>query len=320
MIVSASYRTDIPALYGAWFQQRLAEGFCVVGNPYRPNTPPRRVLLTRDTVEGWVFWTKNLAPFWSVLLELDQQHWPFYVQFTITGTGRDLEPGVPNWHRSVTICERFTRTFGRNRLVWRYDPIVVSQHFSPEWHAQHFETLVQMMAPYTHTVVFSIAHPYPKIHRRMAEAVPGWNPMPQLDGQALLAHLTQLALQYGVQPQLCAQPEYLPLDGLAAARCVDLQRLETIAGTSLNISPARSANRSGCLCAPSIDIGAYDTCTQGCAYCYAVNSFERAHQRLRTHRPDDVSLDPSWAHLTPSELSTLPTLPEPSSLLQSSWF
>lgn len=319
MIISASYRTDIPALYPAWFRQRLADGFCVVGNPYRPNTPPRRVLLTRATVDGWVFWTKNLAPFWSVLCDLDQQHWPFYVQYTITGTGRDLEPGVPDWHRSVAICEQFTQTFGRERLVWRYDPIVLSTHLSPEWHAHHFETLVQGMASYTDTVVFSVVHPYAKIQRRMAQVAPGWAQTRTHDAQRLLARLAETARQAGLTPQLCAQPEYLPVDGLAAAQCVDLSRLETIAGTSLGIASSRSPNRPGCLCAPSIDIGAYDTCTQGCAYCYAVSSFDRAHQRLHTHRADDVSLDPPWAQMTPDCLNALPTLPEPGAL-QPTWF
>ena len=34
MIVSASYRTDIPAFYGDWFRRRLAEGAVRVANPY----------------------------------------------------------------------------------------------------------------------------------------------------------------------------------------------------------------------------------------------------------------------------------------------
>ena len=49
MIVSASYRTDIPALYGAWFMNRLAAGFCAVVNPY--GGPPYRVALTREAVD-----------------------------------------------------------------------------------------------------------------------------------------------------------------------------------------------------------------------------------------------------------------------------
>lgn len=319
MIISASYRTDIPALYGAWFRQRLDDGFCVVGNPYHTNVSPRRVLLTRDAVNGWVFWTKNIAPFWPVLIDLAQMHWPFYVQYTLTGTGRDIEPRVPDWQRSVALCEQFAQTFGRERLVWRYDPIVLSSALNPDWHHRHFQALIRAMAPYTDTVIFSVVHPYAKIQRRMAQAAPGWELPRTQDAQILLSRLAETARQYGLLPQLCAQPEYLPIDGLAAAQCVDLSRLETIAGTSFGSASSRSPNRPGCLCAPSIDIGAYDTCTQGCAYCYAVTSFEHAHQRLHTHRPDDVSLHPQWAQMTLDRLNALPTLPQ-HGILQPSWF
>ena len=34
MIVSASYRTDIPAFYAGWFLRRLRAGYCRVANPY----------------------------------------------------------------------------------------------------------------------------------------------------------------------------------------------------------------------------------------------------------------------------------------------
>ncbi|HKO08209.1 MAG TPA: DUF1848 family protein, partial [Alphaproteobacteria bacterium] len=34
MIVSASYRTDIPAFYARWFLRRMHAGSCRVANPY----------------------------------------------------------------------------------------------------------------------------------------------------------------------------------------------------------------------------------------------------------------------------------------------
>ena len=34
MIISASYRTDIPAFYGEWFSNRLRAGYCKAVNPY----------------------------------------------------------------------------------------------------------------------------------------------------------------------------------------------------------------------------------------------------------------------------------------------
>ena len=42
-IISVSRRTDIPAFYGEWFEQRVSEGFVDVPNPF--NRKVRRVSL-----------------------------------------------------------------------------------------------------------------------------------------------------------------------------------------------------------------------------------------------------------------------------------
>ena len=92
MIVSASYRTDIPAHYGAWFLRRLDAGFAMVASPY--GGPDYRVSLAPGDADGFVFWTRNAGPFLPVLEEVKRRGFPFVVQFTITGTPRVLEPGT----------------------------------------------------------------------------------------------------------------------------------------------------------------------------------------------------------------------------------
>jgi len=61
MIISASRRTDIPALYSKWFFNRLEAGFVMIPNPRVPNRLGR-VELSPDTVDCIVLWTKNPAP------------------------------------------------------------------------------------------------------------------------------------------------------------------------------------------------------------------------------------------------------------------
>ena len=78
MIVSASYKTDIPAFYGSWFRARMAAGFADVTNPW--GGPPFRVDLRRQAVDGFVFWTRNAAPF---LDELDPTD---FIETTATDT------------------------------------------------------------------------------------------------------------------------------------------------------------------------------------------------------------------------------------------
>lgn len=94
MIVSASYRTDIPAFFGRWFGERWAEGFCDVLNPY--NRKPYRVGLRPAEVDGVVFWTRAAHGFLPQLDRIAADGVPFVVQYTSTGYGPGVEPGVPD--------------------------------------------------------------------------------------------------------------------------------------------------------------------------------------------------------------------------------
>jgi hypothetical protein len=88
---------------------------------------------------------------------------------------------------------------------------------------------------------------------------------------------------------VCSQPELI-VPGAAGAACVDAARLADIAGRP--VAAKRKGNRPGCLCHESRDIGGYDSCAMGCAYCYAVSSPETAQRRLARHDPEADSLTP----------------------------
>ena len=58
MIISASRRTDIPALYPEWFMNRLLAEEVLVPNPYN-RKKVSRIRLTPEVVDCFVFWTKE---------------------------------------------------------------------------------------------------------------------------------------------------------------------------------------------------------------------------------------------------------------------
>jgi hypothetical protein len=80
MIISASYRTDIPAFYGDWFIRRLNAGYCKAVNPY--SQQPFTVSLDKSYAEGFVFWTKNISPFLNNLQVVEAKEYPFIIQYT----------------------------------------------------------------------------------------------------------------------------------------------------------------------------------------------------------------------------------------------
>ncbi len=287
MIISASYKTDIPAHYGAWFARRLDAGWCRVVNPWGGQVST--LDLTPRAVDGFLFWTRNIAPFRPVLDEVAERGLPFYVQYTVTGYPRALEAGVPQADDAVAaVCDLASR-FGIGNVVWRYDPVVLTDATPPDWHRANFARLAGALAPWVDEVTLSFMHPYRKTRRNLDAAGLAWRDPTDDEKRAILADLAGEAVAHGLTPTLCTQPD-LRIPPLTAARCIDAERLSRMAGRYIN-APGKGY-RQGCACASARDIGDYDTCAQGCVYCYAVSKRDTAKRRLRAHDPESPALRP----------------------------
>lgn len=289
MIVSASYRTDIPAFYGPWFLNRLEAGYTRTVNPYggQVSTVP----LTVDAVDGFVFWTRNLEPFFGALDAVRGRNLPFVVQYTVTGYPRMLDAATILPERAIAHLQALAADFGPAAAVWRYDPIVFSSLTPPDWHRDNFRRLCGAMKGAADEVVVSYAQIYRKTARNMAVAARAggfewWDP-PDADKREFLAGLTDIADGHGLRLTLCDQPE-LRSEGVGEARCIDAERLSRVAGRP--ITAPRRPHRKTCGCWASRDIGAYDSCPHGCAYCYAVSSRKVAKRRFRDHDPNSAFL------------------------------
>ena len=285
MIISASYKTDIPAFYADWFRRRLRDGRCSMVNPYGGQR--YEISLRPADVEGFVFWTRNIEPFLPVLHELRAGNAAFFVHYTLTGYPRPLEPSVIPHERSLALIGELAARFGPRAVVWRYDPVFMTSLTPAEWHRRNFDHLASALSGLADEVVLSFTHVYAKTRRNADRAARrhGFNwsdPAPDRK-RALLEELAGLARARGFRASLCAQPDLLG-PSLAPARCIDAERLGDVAGRKIAVR--EQGNRPGCLCAQSRDLGAYDSCPHGCIYCYAVRRPELAKQRFRRHDPD----------------------------------
>lgn len=287
MIISASYKTDLPAFHGEWFMNRLRAGFCRVKNPC--GGKPFTVDLRPEAVEGFVFWTRNLGPFLP-RLEAIRPTWPFVVQYGITGYPRALDAGTIAPEVAIAHLKAVARTFGPRTAVWRYDPIVFSALTPPAWHRENFAHLAGELAGTVDEAVVSCAQIYRKTARNLDAAGLAWNDPPDGDKRALLAELAGIAAGAGMRLTLCAQPHLL-VPGVEPAACIDVKRLSDLAGREIAVP--RKPHRPECGCWASRDIGDYDSCPQGCAYCYAVRDRATAKRRLAAHDPEGEFLIPS---------------------------
>lgn len=291
MIVSASYRTDIPAFYAEWFLRRLDEGFALVRNPY--SAQMYRVDLRPQRVTGFVFWTRNFGPLLERLDRLRAFGRPFVVQFTITDYPRQIEPAVIPAEKAVAQMHRLAREVHPLCPVWRYDPVLFTSLTPTEFHERNFARLAAALEGATDEVVISFAQIYAKSRRNLDAAARRhgftWTDAPDDAKRELAARLALLARRHGMRLTVCSQPEYLA-PAAEEARCVDVRRLARISGEPLE-APLKG-NRPGCACHESRDIGEYDTCPHGCLYCYAVRHRRVALARYRAHDPASPSLLP----------------------------
>lgn len=263
MILSVSRRTDIPNYYAPWFYRRLREGFVCVRNPMNPRRISR-ILLSPDTVDCIVFWTKNPEKMLYRLSELEA--YPYYFQFTLTGYGREIEPGLPDKKHLLAVFKELSRQVGRERVVWRYDPIFISERYLVSYHLHAFEEIAKTLRSFTDTVVISFLDVYAKIKRRIE--VFGIHMSTEEQMLELAGAMARIAAENGMRIEACAEQTDLTGVGVLRGNCIDKARIERLTGSTIRAHKDPN-QRMVCGCMESIDIGAYNTCKNGCAYCYA---------------------------------------------------
>lgn len=271
MIISASRRTDIPAFYSRWFMERVREGFCEVPNPFRPSQVSRISLAPAD-VDCVVFWSKNPAPLIRYLAELDHRGYRYYFQFTLNGYPKVIEAHVPPVKRLITIFRRLADIVGPERVIWRYDPVLLSALTGYQYHAHHFAWLASRLAGYTYRVVISIFDWYPRVAQRLGK--PPYHQLqvmrtPQEEPYfaEMVTHLATTAVAHGMTITSCAELIDLQPYGILPGSCIDGALIESLFGVHVTRAKDKG-QRPACHCVRSRDIGKYGTCHFGCIYCY----------------------------------------------------
>lgn len=263
MILSASRRTDIPAFYSEWFYQRVREGFVCVRNPVNAHQVSR-IPISPEVVDCIVFWTKNAAPMLDQLARLDE--YDYYFQFTINNYGRETESCVPELSERLETFMRLSEKIGRARVIWRYDPILFSDQYTPEYHLKSFETIASALGAYTEKCVFSFVDIYPAKNGRSLDRMNArWLSAGETDRFA--GELARIGRQNGLSLATCAEAVDLAGHGIEPNSCIDRALIERITGAAIRVGDDRQ--REHCGCAKCDDIGSYDTCPHGCVYCYA---------------------------------------------------
>ena len=289
MIISASRRTDIPAFYADWLMNRLRSGYCLVSNPWNPKQVSRISLVEAD-IDAIVFWTKNPAPLMPYLPEIDGMGLKYCFLFTLNDYPADLEPHVPELASRIQTFRELSAVIGKQRLTWRYDPIIISRRFDPDYHALAFKRIADNLSGSTDRVIVSIADFYAKTKRRLSavESATGdafiRDPFTFSGFPDMTRSMSVTAAKNGMTIQSCAEDDRLEAMGIKPGKCIDDGLLKRALGISVS-GRRDSGQRPKCLCVESRDIGANNSCRHGCEYCYATSSQAQSERYAGSHDP-----------------------------------
>lgn len=289
-LISASRRTDIPAFFSEWFINRLKAGYCLVKNPFNPNQVSRISLLPQD-VAAFIFWTRNPAPFRTALIQLDKMNFKYGFLITVTGYPKEIEPHTPSTTKAIRAITDLAGKIGKEKIIWRYDPVLFSDKIDFAWHSSNFTDLAQRLAPAVSGCIISLLDFYRKTRKNLKGVENHHfieNPF-ELDGlPGFLTELRRIATGNSLKIQTCCEDNSVfEKSEIAPGGCIDAGWVEKIAGERMDFT-AHKGQRKSCRCVFSKDIGAYNSCQYGCRYCYATDDFSKA--MLRSHDSENEFL------------------------------
>ena len=248
MILNVSGRTDIVAFYSKWFMNRYKEGYVDVRNPFYPKLVSR---IYFDDVDLIVFCTKNPLP---ILSDLEKIKKPIIFHVTLTPYGKDIEPNVIPKVRIIEAIKRLSKIVGVNNLYVRYDPILINEKYSINFHIRAFKSLCEKLNGYVKHIIISFVDDYKNVRNNMNVLK-----LQKIDNEVLKIigeNFSKIALENGMSVQTCYEKNDLTSYGFISSPCIS-------------------------------DIGVYNTCKHFCKYCYANYDEKKVIENVKNH--DDNS-------------------------------
>ena len=94
---------------------------------------------------------------------------------------------------------------GVDSIGWRYDPILVNDRYTVEYHLNAFNKMATALSGYTKTVVISFIDLYEKVKRNFPEAVS----VSRQDKHFLGKEIIKIANSFGMTVKPCGEGNFL---------------------------------------------------------------------------------------------------------------
>lgn len=244
-----------------------------------------KIELTPKTVDCFVFWTKNVTPMLERLDELKDYN--YYFQYTITSYGKDVEKGILDKGQVIESFKKLSNIIGKNKVILRYDPILLSNKYTINYHCKAFDRLCSKLYKYTEKCVISFVDLYKKTERNTKEL--NLMPMSIENIKEISKRLSIIANKYGLSLETCSEGYDLTEFGIKKGKCIDDKLIYEIIGYEVK-AKKDDTQREVCGCVKSVDIGQYNTCRHHCLYCYANFNYSQVEENFKLHNKNNPLL------------------------------
>ena len=279
MIINTGSRTDTVQYYSEWLLKRFQEGFVYSRNPLFLNKVTKYEL-NPEVVDCVIFCSKNYEPILERLHEITDR-FNTYFYYTITAYGKDIEPNVPSIEDSIETLIKLSEIVGAKRIAWRYDPILLTEKYTKNRHYETFDYMSEKLSPYIDRCIFSFVEMYKKLKTNMPEIIL----LTPEDKDEIAKNIGLIAKKNKILLQTCATLENYEKYNIIQSGCITAEILGTANGVTFS-NIKHSGNRKGCRCMENRNIGDYDTCPNGCKYCYANQNPQIARKNYEKHNID----------------------------------
>ena len=280
MILNVSGRTDIVAFYTPWFINRLKEGYVDVKNPFNPKLISR---INFEDVDAIMFCTKNPLPILPYLEKIEK---PKIFHITLTPYLKDIEPNLPPKTEIIEGIKRVSQIVGKDKTYVRYDPIFINDKYKIDYHIKMFERMCKSLDGYIEHIIISFLDDYKNVRKNKKILNP--QTLTKEDYKKIGENFARIAKTHHMTVQTCFEEENLVEYGFIKGDCLGIELAKKLTGKEKHKKwKARAGGK--CNCVEMVDIGAYNTCSHFCKYCYA-NYDENQVQRNQQKHNKNSSL------------------------------
>ena len=280
MVLMVSGRTDIVAFYSKWFMNRYKEGHIDVRNPFNNKMVSRIYFEDVDLV---LFCTKNPIPMIEHLKDIKK---PIIFHITLTPYKKDIEPNIPPKGLIINAVKEISKKLGKEYVVVRYDPILINDKYTVEYHKKAFDNMCRLLDGYINKIIVSFIDDYKNVRKNIN--ILRYKNFNEEIYKEIGLSFSKSAKEHNMTVQTCFEKRRLTEYGFIEGECLSKEVAYTLTGKKYKEQTARKEKT--CHCVQMVDIGVYNSCKHFCKYCYANFDEDKVKENYRKHDPNSSLL------------------------------